>query len=115
MIGKLINLAGRQRMLSQCIVLHVLLASRADEHVRKFIARTTNAIASLESGSAVAHEQVDALVMQAAPLLELLQQITLAYQSEVQGIGVGGDEASGRHRRAVGQHLDASHHRGAEC
>jgi len=132
-VGELINLAGRQRMLSQRIVLHVLLASRgddlalavakqcvtafahahadlvdgneqlpgvfsdalsqlyfgsvrADEHVRQFIARATEAIAGVESGSAAAYEQVDALVAQATPLLDLLQRTTLAYQSEMQGI-----------------------------
>ncbi len=132
-VGELINLAGRQRMLSQRIVLHVLLAARgdglalavakqcvtafalahadlvdgnkqlpgvfsdalrqlyfgsarADDHVRQFIARATEAIASVESGSAAAHEQVDALVARATPLLDLLQKITLAYQSEMQGI-----------------------------
>jgi Type IV pili methyl-accepting chemotaxis transducer N-term len=132
-IGELINLAGRQRMLFQRIVLQVLLASRgdsgalevarecaaafanahddlvngnkhlpgvfsdslrqlyfgtarADEHVRQFIALTTDAIASLQSGSVTAHEQVDALVMQATPLLSLLQQITLEYQNEMRGV-----------------------------
>ncbi|QCP53559.1 chemotaxis protein [Trinickia violacea] len=132
-IGELINLSGRQRMLSQRIVLHVLLASRgdsaaldvvktclatfaathtdlvsgnarlpgvfsdalkqlyfgtacADDLIRRFIARTADAIASLESGAAASDEQVDALVMQATPLLELLQQITLAYQKEMHGI-----------------------------
>ncbi|KDB10682.1 chemotaxis sensory transducer [Burkholderia sp. lig30] len=132
-IGELINLAGRQRMLSQRIVLHVLLASRgdgaaldvarqcaaafanahadlvdgnkqlpgvfsdalrqlyfgaarADEHVRRFIARTADALASLEAGGEAAHEQVDALVKQATPLLDLLQQITLAYQNEMRGV-----------------------------
>lgn len=59
---------------------------RADEHVREFIARATEAIGSVESGSLIAHEQVDALVVRASPLLDLLQKITLAYQSEMQGI-----------------------------
>ncbi|WP_311771955.1 methyl-accepting chemotaxis protein [Burkholderia sp. Bp9031] len=59
---------------------------RADEHVRRFITHTSKMLARLESDSTATDEQVDALVRQATPLLELLQQITLAYQNEMRGI-----------------------------
>lgn len=132
-IGELINLGGRQRMLSQRIVLHVLLASlgnsdalsvakaclatfeqahtdlvsgnehlpgvfsealrelyfgnrRADERIQQFIAQVNRAVSCVESGRAEDRTQLDALVMQATPLLELLQDITLAYQHEMRGI-----------------------------
>ncbi|KAA1011456.1 chemotaxis protein [Paraburkholderia panacisoli] len=132
-IGELINLAGRQRMLSQRIVLHVLLAShgdcsalaavrdclatftqahadlvsgnerlpgvfsqalrelyfgnrKADERIQQFIAHVNRAVAGVESGRAEDRGLVDALVTQATPLLDLLQDITLAYQHEMRGI-----------------------------
>lgn len=131
-IGELINLGGRQRMLSQRIVLHVLLASlgnsdalsvakaclatfaqahtdlvsgnewlpgvfsealrelyfgnrRAEERIQQFIAQANRAVSWVESGRAEDRTQVEALVIQATPLLELLQDITLAYQHEMRG------------------------------
>ena len=132
-IGQLINLAGRQRMLSQRIVLHVLLASHgdsaalmvvkdclttfaqthgdlvsgdgpltgvfsealhqlyfgtrnADEKIQRFIAQANQAVSCFESGTTGAREKTDALVVQATPLLELLQEITLAYQEEMRSV-----------------------------
>jgi hypothetical protein len=131
-IGELINLGRRQRMLSQRIVLHVLLASlgnsdalsvakaclgtfaqahtdlvsgyeglpgvfsealrelyfgnrRADERIQQFIAQVNRAVSCVESGRAEDRTQVEAFVIQATPLLELLQDITLAYQHEMRG------------------------------
>ena len=135
LIGELINLAGRQRMLSQRIVLHVLLASqgddaalivardcletfrrahadlvdgndrlpgvfsdalkalyfgphKADERIRQFIADAGGAIDMLFSARDAERNSAatSVLVGQATPLLDLLQQITLAYQNEMHGI-----------------------------
>ena len=135
MIGELINLAGRQRMLSQRIVLHVLLASqgsdaalpvardcletfrrahadlvdgndrlpgafsdalntlyfghhKADERIRQFIDDARGVIEMCSSARTAERSDAatNALVGQATPLLELLQQITLAYQNEMNGI-----------------------------
>lgn len=132
-IGELINLAGRQRMLSQRIVLHVVLASqgdgaaldiareglasftcahtdlvkgnerlpgvfsdalrtlyfgthKADERIRGFIGEVDRAISSIAANDIGDRTATRALVGQATPLLELLQQITLAYQHEMRGV-----------------------------
>jgi len=132
-IGELIKLSGRQRMLSQRIVLHALLAAlgdaaalavlksclasfaqahaelvhgnerlpgvfsealrevyfgkgRADERIRQFVAQAERAALSIAAGGDDRQPQVDALVAQATPLLELLQEITLAYQHEMRGV-----------------------------
>ena len=146
-IGELINLSGRQRMLSQRAILHVLLArdgdaaalaiardciatfaathgdlvtgnerlpgvfsdalqqlyfgaSRADDRIRRFVALAERALAALEAGTGDA-EPVDALVAHATPLLELLQQITLAYQHEMRGI----EAAAQKRQAAIADHL----------
>ncbi|MGN6233230.1 MAG: type IV pili methyl-accepting chemotaxis transducer N-terminal domain-containing protein [Trinickia sp.] len=132
-IGELINLAGRQRMLSQRIVLHVLLAAqgdtgasqvakeclamfaaahadlvdgsdrlpgvfcdalsqlyfgshRADERIRRFIGDATHAVSQTSASEREAQAFADALVAQASPLLQLLQEITLAYQNEMRNV-----------------------------
>lgn len=134
-IGELINLAGRQRMLSQRLVLHVLLAAHgdaaaltiardclatftaahadlvngndrlpgifsaalrelylgargADARVHRFIALANDAIAALEGLRAVTHDdaRIAALVGEATPFLDVLQEITLAYQHELRDV-----------------------------
>jgi methyl-accepting chemotaxis protein len=132
-IGELINLAGRQRMLSQRIVLHVLLAAqghdsaagiakeclstfasthaslvdgndrlpgvfcdalrqlyfgshRADERIRRFIDDASRAVSLMRANEGDAKAAAAALVVQASPLLELLQTITLAYQNEMRNV-----------------------------
>lgn len=58
----------------------------ADERIQRFIAQANQAVSCLESGMVDGREKTDALVVQATPLLELLQEITLAYQLEMRSI-----------------------------
>lgn len=58
----------------------------ADESIQRFIAQANQAVSCLESGMTDGREKTDALVVQATPLLELLQEITLAYQQEMRSI-----------------------------
>ena len=59
---------------------------RADERIRQFVAQAERAALSIAAGGDDRQSQVDALVAQATPLLELLQEITLAYQHEMRGV-----------------------------
>lgn len=153
-VGELINLAGRQRMLSQRIVLHVLLSirgeaaaltvartclatfaqahaqlvdgsdhlpgafsqalrdlyfgsQRADERIRGFMKVAADAIEAVErnSGPVCVHRDaaIGRLTAEASPLLDLLQDITQAYQGEMQCV----EEAGRRRQMAVIHELTA--------
>ena len=131
MFSTLINLAGRQRMLSQRIVLHAVLASlgrddaadlaqealgqfknhhgllvngggpgalpglfseslrstyfgapQADAKVREFVALAERALDAIKADGRHAPAALTALVEQANPLLDLLNEVTAVYEKE---------------------------------
>ena len=59
---------------------------RADERIRRFIDDASRAVSLMTASEGDAKAAAAALVVQASPLLELLQTITLAYQNEMRNV-----------------------------
>ena len=74
---------------------------KADESIQRFIEQANQAVSCLGSGMTDGREKTDALVVQATPLLELLQEITLAYQQEMRSI----ETASLKRQRDIAEQL----------